>query len=241
MDIYPSLLRQSPNQLTEYITNHLHLFSHFQIDIADGKFVRNRTITLEHLAQHIVKNPPTIPVGTTFEFHLMVENFAQEIQHIETLAIYLPVSEVLIHYQPAIRWTQVHPEALHERLHEEFPFHFGLALNPEVDILTHYDTLQHFRTIQIMTIQPGAQGRPLIQGTLEKISELRAMKYTGRILLDGAMNDKTLQTVLQLPEWPDAICPGSYFADVDIEKTEKRLLKLQKTIYNATEYAETTA
>jgi len=236
MDIYPSVLTDSASKLTQYVEEKSQFFSHFQIDIADGLFVKHKTVSIEEVAEKLVakklnKQPMQISPETTFELHLMVENFEKEMPHIDEIATHLPITTILIHFQPAVRWTQGDHTPLHEKLHAHFPYTFGLSLNPEVDIDSHYETLQHFETIQIMTISPGSQGQPIIPKTLNKIDQLRSHGYEGRIILDGAMNATTLPKILERDNWPDAICPGSYFSS----NTEKSLIKLQDIVLRAQE------
>ena len=229
MDIYPSILSKSAIGITGYIGGNLKNFSHFQIDIVDGVFVKGETVSLKELAEHLQKNPPRVPPNNTFEFHLMVEDFEVVMPHIDEISTHLPVAKILIHLQPALRWTKGDHEPLHEILHDRFPFAFGLAINPEVEVLSHYETLKGFETIQIMTVKPGKQGQKLHANSLKKIGQLRRHGYEGRIVLDGAMNAKTLTKVVKQKHWPDAVCPGSYLKT----STKERLEKLQKIVIKA--------
>ncbi len=229
MDIYPSILEKSPSKALDFIGRTAHLFSHFQIDIADGIFVDNSTYSTEELAKIVEDTTPELSADTTFEFHLMVEDFPKSIEALDTITQYLPISLVFVHYQPAIRWLKTDDIPLHEKLHSTFPYQFGLSLNPEVEIEPHFDVLKHFDTIQLMTIKPGAQGRPFILEILDKISTLKAKGYEGRIILDGGMNAKTLPEVLKQKHWPDAVCPGSYLS----EDTEEHLTFLQNLVLKA--------
>lgn len=228
MEIYPSLIEQSATSLFSYLIETEHLFNHFQIDIADGHFVTNTTLRTADIVSHLQSNPTLVPRATC-EFHLMVEDFAALVPDLQTITQHLPITQIIIHLEPAIRWLGLHDAHLHEHLHDSFPFSWGIALSPEIDIATHYSIIQHFPTIQIMTIKPGAQGRPLIPETLDKTTQLRTSGYTGKIILDGAMNATNLPLVLDQPEWPDAICPGSFLRE-DTEEHLEDLLTI------ATEY-----
>ena len=75
-----------------------------------------------------------------------------------------------------------------------------------------------------MTVVPGQQGNPFMPEVLDKISQLRERGYEGEIVLDGAINEENLSTVMQKPHQPDAVCPGSYFKTEDVTD---RLQKLQ--------------
>lgn len=228
MEIYPSLIEHSAETLFSYLLETEHLFTHYQIDIADGKYVQNTTLTTTDIAEHLQAHPTLVP-RATFEFHLMVENFPALIPSLKAIATHLPITQLIIHLEPAIRWLGLEDEHLHEKLHDSFPFIWGIALNPEIEITPHYDIIQHFPTIQIMTIKPGVQGSPLVPHTLDKIGELRQHGYTGQIIYDGAMNAENLPLVLQKAYLPDAICPGSYLR----HETEEHLEELYRILAEA--------
>jgi pentose-5-phosphate-3-epimerase len=150
----------------------------------------------------------------TFEFHLMVKDWKVELVKLEKLD--WNITRVLIHapvfnsnFQPQIS-----------------KFNLGLVLNPEDSVADNLSTIKLFPTVQLMTVHPGKQGSPFVPEVLEKIKELRENGYDGEVILDGAMNDKTLALVLEHDYLPDAICPGSYFK----ENVKNRLAALENLI-----------
>lgn len=212
------------------------MFNHYQIDIADGIFVQNSTVTLKTVLDYVKHNTEVVPPETTFEFHLMVDSLDAHLQDVQEIAVFMPVQKVLVHYEPAVRWhnTKNLEEKINTDLHTAFPLSFGVALNPEVQISDAYDELMHFDLIQLMTVHPGKQGQPLEESVLNKITELRQKGFTGQIQLDGAMNDQTFKKVLAQKDWPDAICPGSYLA----KQAEEHLEVLHKELLKALESRE---
>lgn len=229
MNIYPSILEKTTTELFSYLSETEHLFNHFQVDIADGTFVPNTTESTKDIINYLQSNPTHLPQDSTYEFHLMVEDFAAIMPDLQFISTYMPISEVILHLEPAIRWTRGDEEDLYTSLRAAFPFHFGIALNPEVTPTEHIHSIHAFPTIQIMTIHPGTQGSALLPETLTKISELRKLGYFGRIVLDGAMNEDTLPLVLKHHDWPDAICPGSYLK----EDPDTHLTTLQNLVAHA--------
>lgn len=221
MQIYPSILEANVISLFNQLNKLLPVFNHCQIDIGDGVFVQTRTVQLEEIISLLEQNPKifTVPVEQkTFEFHLMVEDFEQEFAKIDKLKRYFNVLTVLIHLQPLARHHYAIPNT---------NFKLGLSLNPEDSVTDNMKAIQLFDTIQLMTVQPGLQGQPFLPDVLHKIEELRSAGYDGKIILDGAMNDQTLLTVLQQKELPDAICPGSYLGKND---PQEALHKLEEII-----------
>ena len=104
------------------------------------------------------------------------------------------------------------------------PVNFGLVLNPEDDVAANWEIIKQFNAVQIMTIHPGAQGRPFLPEMLNKIDQIRGLGFSGQIMLDGGINDKTLPLIVSHPNKPDIVCPGSYFK----EEVASRLTLLKK-------------
>lgn len=230
MNIYPSILEKTAANVFSYLSETEHLFNHFQIDIADGIYVKSITESTHDILAYCQNNQIHLPRNTTYEFHLMVENFAPLMPDLQKISTYLPISEVILHLEPALRWTKGSEDDLYTKLHSAFPFTFAIALSPEINPLEHIHTIQGFPTVQIMTIHPGKQGSHLLPETLTKITQLRELEYFGRIILDGAMNDQTLPLVLKQPDWPDAICPGSYLQEDPDEHLERLYAIISGTV-----------
>ena len=214
MHIYPSVLEPNIKSLISYFPQIYPHFDHFQIDIADGKYVPDKTATLKEIITAVKEKRISLK-NKTAEFHLMEENPAEDIALLNENAEMLNLTSIIFHLQPYQNNPSLSP--LTSQLK------FGLSLNPNESIKTHWKTIKSFPIIQLMTIVPGKQGTPFIPDVLDKITELRELEYKGRIILDGAMNDTTLPIVLSKKYLPDAICPGSYFK----ENTKERLECLQ--------------
>jgi len=232
MDIYPSFLCTSAEELLHLILQAEHVFDHVQIDIADGIYTQSSTCSLAEITN--LCEASHFQTTCTAEVHLMVEDIQHHIQQLTQLTTHIPITEVIVHLEPALRWTRGHDDHLHELLHTHFPFACGVAVSPEITIREHASTLMYFESIQIMTVQPGRQGGEFLPQMLKKISQLRDLGYNGRIILDGGISDLTLPTVLTHTHWPDAICPGSYFSH-DPEQMRENMEKLYKQITTAEE------
>lgn len=211
MDIYPSILEQSAEALLKRLTALTPYFSHFQIDIADGKFVTGKTVQIEEIESRLLN----IESSKSFEFHLMVDNWEIEIPKLERFAERLRITCILIHLS-----------VFHSKFYSlRSKFKYGLVLNPEDSVSNHWETIKQFNTVQLMTVHPGAQGTPFVPEALDKIDELRQNGFYGKIILDGAISDKTLPIILRRKNLPDAVCPGSYFSR-DVGQRLTLLMKL---------------
>lgn len=244
MDIYPSIMKSSAEDVADYISRTSHVFSHFQIDITDGTYVDSKTAHPEDLYDALeTAFHKSAPDTFSCEFHLMVDDFPSMIPAIEKLQNLITINRIIVHYEPLLKWLGLRPlEQAPSLMKEAFGFSFGLALNPEEykvhdasktdDLLSianpfiNRNDVLSFECIQIMTVIPGAQGQSIIPSALEKTVLLRSAGYAGRIALDGAMNNETLPMVLEKSYLPDAICPGSYLE----EDTENRLRILREIV-----------
>ena len=196
-----------------------HFYPRFQIDIADGVFVPNTTIQISDISHlHSLAKPETI-----FDFHLMVQD---PLKHVEMIKQIQGITQgtILIH-------KSVFPPSSLSTIHYPL-FKFGLVLNPEDEVNTIDDEhIKELSAIQIMTVVPGFQGRPFIEESLTKIEQLRKRGYVGEILIDGAVNEKTLPLILSKLYKPDVLGIGSYLTKSPEEELERRMGHLKRAIH----------
>lgn len=214
MQIYPSILETDVKSFNEQLDRVLPFFSHFQIDIADGLFVPNKTVQIEEITEHRTWSMEhgALISTKTFEFHLMVEDYITEIEKLKLLRKVINIRTVLIHKKSLpLDPSTPQPFAKGWVAQDDKGWNYGLVLNPEDDITTNWQVIKQFPIVQIMTVNPGFQGTPFLPETLDKIDELKHLGFTGKIILDGGINDKTLPLIMRRKFLPQAICPGSYF------------------------------
>lgn len=212
MKVVPALLEQ----VVEVQKNQLLLlspyYSRFQIDIADNTLVPNTTTQIDELLRSSFFN---LVSRALFDFHLMVDDPYKHIDQVKSLPK-KRVGTILIH-------KSVFPP--YEKLKTAYPqFRFGLVLNPEDDVLKMDKSfLCQLPSLQVMTIIPGFQGSSFIEISLNKIEQLRNLGYRGEILIDGAVNEQTLPTILSKKYVPDILGIGSYLTKSPKDKFKKRI------------------
>ncbi len=209
MQICPSILEYKAEDYFTTIKKLVPYYQYFQIDFADGIYVDNKTASLDDFIKYLKGSVITDPYkNITFDFHLMVKNYEEHINKIEELKEKIKIKNVFIHYDLSPKYSI---------LNTKYSFPIGLVLNPQdqiKDLATHY-RLHDIPFIQIMSVIPGAQGKPFMPETLNKIEQLRNLGYRSNIYLDGAVNDKTIPIINALKYQPDFVCPGSYLAKTD--------------------------
>lgn len=207
MLIIPSLVEQTPEDLFSVIQKLSPYYQQFQVDIEDGIYIPNKTLSVSDIQKYLLNNTP--PKNLVYDFHLMVKEYEDEIEKIDTLKNILTIQSILVH-------TSLHPN--YQMLVKKYPsFTFGLMINPpeEVDAISSRYDLNSIHIIQIMTVNPGPQEQPFIPEALQKIEQLWKAGFRNKIYLDGAINEKTIPTIISLKYQPDVLCPGSYLAKTD--------------------------
>jgi len=220
MRIIPSLVEQTPDELFAVVAKLSPYYNRFQIDIEDGRYVKNKTLSLEDFAGFIRQNKKSVNRGVFYDFHLMVEHYEKDIETIAGLRDEIRIDTVLIH-------ASLHPDL--PKIQATHPyFLIGLVMNPEEEvkaIVKEYD-FNSVPIIQLMTVHPGPQGQSFIKESLNKIDQLRNESYKNEIYLDGAVNAETLPIILAKSSNADAVCPGSYLARA--ENLEERVAFLRE-------------
>lgn len=196
MIIYPSILERNVDDFTTQLQTVAPYFSHFQIDITDGVFVPGLTVQPNDL----MSVDWNVLSGKTVEFHLMVRDYASYIEELERLDPKLAINHIFIPARESGKNTFSHPK-----------YEIGLVLNPEDAITDYFELILQYKSILLMTVDPGVQGNPFKPEVLDKIDALRVGGYTGEIVLDGGINDVTLKEIVSRKYVPTGVCPGSYF------------------------------
>jgi pentose-5-phosphate-3-epimerase len=210
MIVTPSILTDTAESVFAQVDRLSPYFDWFQIDIADGVFVPNRTVSLSELGTALAAEGRAEKWSRlSFDMHLMVQEVDAAIAQLVPISEMIQIRNILIH-------TKVNPRM--DRLRDRFPmFTIGLVLNPEEtveDFVRDYD-LRTVPIIQIMSVSPGFQGSPFQPDTLNKIEQLREHNYRKDIFLDGAINAETLPVILSRTYPPTGIGPGSYLSKAE--------------------------
>ena len=135
---------------------------YFHIDVMDGKFVENNTVSDMTEYCEYLNSITNIPL----DVHLMVED---AMSFIKSFIIFEP-RNITVHYEAA-----KNKEELLEwiKFIKENNCKVGVSIKPETDIEKIYDILPYIHTVLVMTVEPGKGGQKLIDSTIDKISNLK--------------------------------------------------------------------
>ena len=158
----------------------------YHIDIMDGHFVPNLTLSLDYIRS--LKNHSTKPI----DVHLMVidpEPYIDALIEIGVNCISIHLSTVSEHVFRTIKKIKDHN------------INVGLAISPVERIEDLLILLPRIDKITVMTVEPGFAGQKLIEEVLPKIRQVKALKkqfgYNYAIEIDGSNNFGTFKKYIE--------------------------------------------
>lgn len=185
--IVPSILTRSPNELAEKIKRLEPLTDLIQIDIMDGRFVPNTSVSAVDVAE--------VHTSSRLEVHLMVEQPERYIADFVRAGAW----RVVFHVEP----VQDVPGLIAAA--RKIGAGVGVALNPETSATSAEGYLGRVDLVLVMSVHPGFQGRQFLPETLDKIRALKAMTPVPLVEIDGGMTPETA---------PQAIAAGADILNV---------------------------
>lgn len=184
VEFSPSLMTMDLDKFKEQITFLNSKVDSYHIDIMDGHYVPNITLSPWFIEE--LRKISDLPVST----HLMVTNpsfWVQELIKIKS------------------DWICIHAEVLNGlafRLIDDIHsagLKAGIVLNPETPIDIIFPYIDIIDKVTIMTVDPGFAGQRFIDKTLNKITELRKLRekenYSYVIEMDGSSNRKSFKKI----------------------------------------------
>ena len=204
--IIPAIIAKNQDELDDRLSKVIDYVDIVQLDFMDNDFVPNSSLFFDF----------QIPdKKVEYEAHLMVskpENWIEK--HIEK------VDTILVHYE-----SQYDIKNIIQTVKEKEK-RIGFVLNPETSIDQISHILDDIDQVLIMTVNPGFYGSPFLPETMEKISDLRKLKTSLDIEVDGGITDKTIQEPYLAGA--NLFVSGSYI--VKSENVEKSIQTLENLI-----------
>lgn len=177
--IVPAILAQTPESFQAMLQALAPCGIPLHIDLADGRFVPNRTITLSELRANE-------PSGYTL--HLMFDCPEHVLRDIPTLK----AERVIIHAEATNNLRAV-AEAIH-KLGKKV----GVAVNPETPISVATGLVHVVDSVLFMSVTPGFQGGAFIPAVRDKVRAFRNQFPHVRTGIDGGMNATTIPHISTL-------------------------------------------
>ena len=155
------------------------------VDVMDAHFVPNLTLGLP-VVEALLK-ATDVPI----DCHLMIENPDRwAIGYAEAGAY-----NVTVHAEAA-----ADPVALARDLRAAGA-KAGLSIKPGTPLEPHLETLRHYDTLLVMSVEPGFGGQSFIPEVLDKVRTARRLVDTGHLTvlveIDGGINDETIEAAAE--------------------------------------------
>lgn len=169
--VCPAILADNIKDFKEKISK-IKFAKCIQIDIMDGRFVRNKSITAKDLKK--------IRINKKVEYHLMIKNPEEKIDEFLSLRPY----SIIFHYEACKKIDYLIRKITSRKVK------VGLAINPETKVEKIFPYLNKINSVLVMAVNPGFSGGKFISSSLLKIKKLRK-KTKLPIEVDGHIDDRT--------------------------------------------------
>lgn len=167
--VIPSIIAKNQIELTERLRKVESPI--YQLDIMDGKFVRNKSLMFDFEVLPKIR----------YEAHLMVSNPSEWVRKNHE-----KVDTIIFHLE-----SVKNPERL-IKLIKEKKKKVGIAINPKTPTKNLIPFLNQLDMVLIMTVIPGRYGARFLPKMLNKVKEIRALNENLNIEVDGGVNNKTI-------------------------------------------------
>lgn len=171
IEILPAILVKSREELLEQINIVQPFVKNVHIDMMDGLFVPNETISVEDLKP--------LPYGLGYSFHWMVENPEKYISQVPGTHMHI------VHIETVKSWEKIEEAA------KKSGGRLGLSMNPDTpveEVLGFKDKVSRFL---VMAVIPGFDGQKYIEEVEPKITHLREVCPDIEIEVDGGITFDT--------------------------------------------------
>lgn len=206
--IIPAILAEDLASFEQKIELAKKVSDHIQFDIADGDFVRGKTLEFLEIK--------SLPAGVFFEVHLMVGDPENYFGFCKDLAI----KRVIFHHE--IERDNV---PVIEKI-KSIGAEVFLALSPETDIKEFDQYRSLVDGVLVMAVEPGASGQELEIMTFEKVRMLRESFPDLLIEVDGGISQENIKEVFD--SGADIVAVNSAFFKA--EDPEKAWHELEEKI-----------
>lgn len=187
--IIPTIIAKNQNELNSLLNKYKKYFNYLQLDIMDGKFVKNKSNWFNF----------KLSKSYRYEAHLMVEDPEKWIKK-----NYSKFDAVIANFERVKNPLELikFVKSKNKKI--------GFAINPETSIRKLWPYLKYLDRILILMVHPGKYNAKFMPKSLNKIKELRKT-YANNIEVDGHMNPETIEQCRRVGA--NLFAVGSYLKD----------------------------
>jgi len=174
--VIPAILTDDPKELKEKLELFKGKSQWMHVDIMDGKFVPNTSVSLFALED--------AREFFNLEIHLMVRNPETYLEDCKEIG----AKKVVFHAEA----VEDIPAFLEQA--QKFEFQTAVALNPETAVSPFPEAL---RNVLVMAIHPGFQGQEFLPLVLQKITDTKKLSPQLFVGVDGGVKKENIQSIFQ--------------------------------------------
>ena len=187
------------------------LIDYIHLDIMDGKFVPNKTWTIDEVKEISSLKPCKLDV------HLMVDDVKK---YVNDFAILNP-KYITFHYEAVKNPIEI------INLIKSYNIKVGISIKPETDVNCLLPFLDLVDLVLVMSVNPGFGGQKFLTTSKQKIDSLANLRiqnnYKYIIEVDGGINDETIKDCKNC----DMVVVGSYITKSSNYVESIKCLKLK--------------
>jgi len=172
MEIIPGILAKNSKQLRHQLRR-VAWAKKIHIDLMDGAFVPNKTITTRELKKAAIKQK--------IQIHLMAKHPEKYLSDLIEIA----ASEIIIHAESTNRAREILQFIKIQGILG------GIALNPKTNPKKYSNAIKTANICLVMSVQPGFFGQKFKKDALAKIKTIKKINSKIKIGIDGGINNKT--------------------------------------------------
>lgn len=196
--IFPSIMAGNQRELDTMLKNLSGAAIYLHLDVADGKFVPNRSLWF----------PFKLSPKFRYIAHLMVKEPESWIKKHDRKVEFCIVQAETVDVADYIKNMKGRKIAF--------------ALNPETSVNVIKKYLKEIDYVLILTVHPGFYGGKYLRYPLKKIKEIKKINPQIKIIVDGGMNPATAKEAVKAGA--DFIVSGSFITKA--EKPKERIRSL---------------
>lgn len=169
--IIPSIIARNQSELDSRLSKVINQSDIIQLDIMDGKFVKNKSLLFNFL----------LPKNKTYEAHLMMKD-----PHSWIKKNYAKVDTIIVHLESHHFEDNL---ALIKKLRKKI----GIALNTKTFLSKlFFINMKEIDSLLLMSVQPGKYGASFVPHVVEKVRQARKLYPALAIEVDGGINTTTI-------------------------------------------------
>ncbi len=174
MEIVPALLALNKQELESLSTTIAGFSPRAHLDIADGMFVPNTTVSVDDVAAWAEKTSLELDV------HLMIKHPELSIER--WLAAVPKARSIIFHIEATDKALQI-INTIHQAGKQA-----GISISPATESSALYPVIEHVDFVHFMTVQPGFYGAEFQEHVVEKIRHFHERQANTRISVDGGIS-----------------------------------------------------